>query len=315
MAQLKERLGNTALQNIGYGLSEQNPIPKETDCIFQGGMQADASLRNRDFNAIHEYMRSLGWDYSEHPNISKHDHYQGIHCEVIFDRTLQQYVFNFINHANTEVLDSDRGRLLSDRQRNEMKSQTNYNWHKLNGNWNEWQRLEWKFRISKDFRPSTSFCHLHQLKAQEGNNGAPLITISTRCDKDGNNKRVQIIHTGDNKKSSKGVIIDNLPLSDFEEEWIQVETEMHYTHHGVFRIKLTRISDGKILVNQSFSDIDLWRKGATNIRNKFGIYRSLGRKMKSSSDRPDNGIKDENLQLADFKVYEAFTNFNPQPHD
>ena len=37
--------------------------------------------------------------------------------------------------------------------------------------------------------------------------------------------------------------------------------------------------------------------------------------MKSSSDRPDNGIKDENLQLADFKVYEAFTNFNPQPHD
>lgn len=315
LAQLKERLGNTALQNIGYGLSEQNPIPKETDYIFQGGMQADASLRNRDFNAIHEYMRSLGWDYSEHPNISKHDHYQGIHCEVIFDRTLQQYVFNFINHANTEVLDSDRGRLLSDRQRNEMKSQTNYNWHKLNGNWNEWQRLEWKFRISKDFRPSTSFCHLHQLKAQEGNNGAPLITISTRCDKDGNNKRVQIIHTGDNKKSSKGVIIDNLPLSDFEEEWIQVETEMHYTHHGVFRIKLTRISDGKILVNQSFSDIDLWRKGATNIRNKFGIYRSLGRKMKSSSDRPDNGIKDENLQLADFKVYEAFTNFNPQPHD
>lgn len=117
------------------------------------------------------------------------------------------------------------------------------------------------------------------------------------------------------KKSSKGVIIDNLPLSDFEEEWIQVETEMHYTHHGVFRIKLTRISDGKILVNQSFSDIDLWRKGATNIRNKFGIYRSLGRKMKSSSDRPDNGIKDENLQLADFKVYEAFTNFNPQPQD
>lgn len=315
LAQLKERLGNTALQNIGYGLPEQSSIPKETDYIFQGGMQADASLKYQDFNAIHEYMRSLGWDYSEHPNISKYDHYQGVHCEVVFDRVLQQHVFNFISHANAEALDSDRGRLLSDRQRNEMKSQTNYNWHKLNGNWNEWQRLKWKFRIPKDFRPSTSFCHLHQLKAQEGNNGAPLITISTRCDKDGSNKRVQIIHTGDNKKSSKGIIIDNLPLSDFEDEWIQAETEMHYTHHGIFRIKLTRISDGKVLVDQSFSDIDLWRKGATNIRNKFGIYRSLGRKMKSSSDRPDNGIKDESLQLADFKVYEAFTNLNPQPHD
>ena len=67
--------------------------------------------------------------------------------------------------------------------------------------------------------------------------------------------------------------------------------------------------------DRSFSDVDLWRKGATNIRNKFGIYRSLGRKMQSASDRPDNGLKDESLQLADFKVYEAQTNPNPQPHD
>ena len=124
-----------------------------------------------------------------------------------------------------------------------------------------------------------------------------------------------MIHTGDTRTSGKGVIIDNLPLADFEDEWIQVETEMHYTHHGTFRIKLTRISDGKVLADQSFADVDLWRKGATSIRNKFGIYRSLGRKMQSASDRPDNGLKDESLQLADFKAYEAHTNPNPQPHD
>ena len=315
LAQLKERMGETALQNIGYGQTVGQSSPATADYIFQGGMQADAKLAGKDYKAIHEYMRSLGWDYSEHPNISRKDHYQGVHCEVVFDPALQQHVFQFTNHASPDALDSDRGRLLSDRQRNEMKSQTNYNWRKLNGNWNEWQRLEWKFRIPKGFRPSTSFCHLHQLKAQEGNNGAPLITISTRSNSDGSNKRVQVIHTGDNRQSSKGVLIDNLPLSDFEDEWIQVETEMHYTHHGTFRIKLTRISDGKVLVNQSFSDVDLWRKNATNIRNKFGLYRCLGRKMQSASDRPDNGIKDESLQLADFKVYEAHTNPNPQPHN
>lgn len=315
LAQLKERLGDAALHNIGYGLYGQSPVPGAKDYVFQGGMQADASLVNRDFQAIHEYMRSFGWDYSEHPNISRQDHYQGGHCEVLFDKTLQQYVFNFMNHVNAEVLDSDRGRQLSDRQRNEMKTQTNYDWRKLNGNWNEWQRLEWKFRIPKGFQPSPNFCHLHQLKAQEGNNGAPLITISTRCDSNGGNKRVQVIHAGDDRQSSKGVLVDNLPLSDFENEWIQAETEMHYTHHGMFCVKLTRISDGKVLVNESFSDVDLWRKGATNIRNKFGIYRSFGRKMTSASDRPDNGIKDECLQLADFKVYEAHTNPNPQPHD
>ena len=37
--------------------------------------------------------------------------------------------------------------------------------------------------------------------------------------------------------------------------------------------------------------------------------------MNDKSDRPDNGLKDETLQLADFKVYEAQTNPNPQPHD
>ena len=315
LAQLKERLGESALQAIGYGSTAQLPPPTPSDYAFQGGMQASSELIGRDYDAIHEYMRTLGWDYSEHPNISKNDHYDGVHCEVIFDPILQQYIFKFTNHANAEALDSDRGRLLSDRQRNEMKSQTNRNWHHLNGNWNEWQRLEWKFRIPKGFQPTTKFCHIHQLKAQEGNNGAPLITISTRCDENGDNKRVQVIHTGDTRISGKGILIDDLPLSDFEDEWIQVETEMHYTHHGTFRIKLTRISDGKVLANQSFSDVDLWRKGATNIRNKFGIYRSLGRKMQSASDRPDNGLKDESLQLADFKVYEAHTNPNPQPHD
>lgn len=315
LAQLKERLGESALDAIGYGNTPEQTAPATADYAYKGGMQGSSRLVGKDFNAIHEYMRSLGWDYSEHPNISKNDHYQGVHCEVILDKTLQQYVFKFINHANAGALDSDRGRLLSDRQRNEMKSQTNAEWHKLNGNWNEWQRLEWKFLIPKRFQPSTSFCHLHQLKAQEGNNGAPLITISTRSDAKGGDKRVQIIHTGDNRESSKGILIDNLPLGDFEDEWIQVETEMHYTHHGTFRIKLTRIGDGKVIADQSFSDIDLWRKGATNIRNKFGIYRSLGRKMKSATDRPDNGIKDESLLLTDFKVYEAHTSPNPQPHD
>ena len=108
---------------------------------------------------------------------------------------------------------------------------------------------------------------------------------------------MQVIHTGDTRASTKGVLIDNIPLKEFEDEWVQVETEMHYTDHGSFRIKITRISDGKILMNQCFDDIDLWRSGATNIRNKFGIYRSLGGRMENLDDRPKNGIKDEHLYL------------------
>ena len=314
LAQLEERLGKQALQNIGYGDRQWPAAPTARDYRYQGGMQATSSLVGQDFHAIHEYMRSLGWDYSEHPNISRQDHYQGVHCEVEYDDTLGQYVFKFTNHAGPDALDSDRGHINSDRQRNEMKTQTNYNWRHLNGNWDEWQRLAWKFRIPKGWKASPRFCHIHQLKAQEGNNGAPLITISTRCNDDGSHQRVQVIHTGDTRESSKGILIDDLPLADFEDEWIQVETEMHYTHHGSFRIKMTRLSDKKVLTDEQFDDVDLWRTNATNIRNKFGIYRSLGRRMNGPADRPDIGIKDESLWLGDFKVYEAHTNPHPQPH-
>lgn len=281
--------------------------------ILQGSMQASASLVGKDYTAIHQYMRTLGWDYSENPNADSNDHKDGKHCEVVYDEVLKQYIYRFYIHCNDSILDGDRGKKV-DRQRNEMKSQTTEKWYKLNGNWDEWQKLEWKFWIPKDFRPSSSFTHIHQLKAQEGNNGAPIITITLRSNSNGSNRRLQVIHTGDISTTSKGTIIDNIPLSDLEDQWVQVQTEMHYRHDGYFSITITRISDGKVLAKRSVNNIDLWRKGAISIRNKFGIYRSFGRTLASGSDRPLNGIKDETLKLADFKVYEQNTNPLPKAH-
>ena len=229
-------------QSIPTPEPDPTPEPEPDNYTLQGTMQAAEQLVGKNYSEIHKYMRSYGWDYSEHPNSSDKDHNDGIHCEVVYDKIIQQYVFKFIIHANAEILDGDRGK-LEDRQRNEMKTQTTAAWYKLNGNWDEWQRLEWKFRIPKDFRPSTSFCHIHQLKAQEGNNGSPLITITPRCNSNGSNRRIQVIHTGDKSATNKGTIIDNLPLSDFEDEWIQVETEMHYTHNGSFSIKMTSVME------------------------------------------------------------------------
>jgi hypothetical protein len=257
----------------------------------------------KDHKEINRLMGLAGWNYTEHPNISPNDHPDATHCEVIFDEELGEYIFRFSIHTNAAHLDGDRGK-KEDRQRNEMKSLTAERWRHLNGNIGEKQILKWKFRLPTGFRPSTKFCHIHQLKAQEGNNGAPLITISTRCNKDGSNRRIQVIHTGDTRESSRGVLVDNLPLSDFEGQWIEVTTEMHYKHDGAFKIKMKRMSDGKTLINKKFKGIDLWRTGATNIRNKFGLYRSYGRKMRDGNDRPDNGIKDESIDLADFRVYE-----------
>lgn len=301
---------------------DEHTIPAAEDYVLQAFMQADASLVGQDWSAINNYMKQYNWEYTENsnnaskePNASGFiDHIDGIHCEVLNDNTLNQYVFRFINHAGPNVTDGDRGK-YEDRQRNEMKSRTGEGRHHMNGNWDEWQRLEWKFKIPAGFRPSSSFTHIHQLKAQEGNNGSPLITITPRADSDGSNFRIQVIHTGDTQATTLNRIIDNLPLEDFEDEWIQVTTIMHYTHDGYFYIKMERLSDHQVLAEQEFSDIDMWRKGAIDIRNKFGIYRSFGRDMKGLDDFPDNGIKDESLYLADFKIYEANANSSPSAHD
>ncbi len=218
--------------------------PPSNNYVLQGSMQGSAELVEAGYTQIHQYMRKIGWDYSEHPNSSSLDHKDGVHGEVIYDLFIRQYIFKLSIHANEKALDGDRGKLI-DRQRNEMKTQTTPSWYKLNGNWDEWQQLKWKFKIPKDFRPSGSFTHLHQLKAQEGNNGSPVITITARSNGNGSNRRIQIIHNGDTEETTKGTIIDNLPLEDFEDEWIQVETEMHYTHNGSFSITLSRLSDGE----------------------------------------------------------------------
>lgn len=306
---------NPGGDNSGGGETPGTPsTPSSLQFTLQGSMQATSDLVGKDYNEIHKYMKTMGWDYSEHPNSAENDHIDGIHCEVVYDDVIKQYVYKFYIHANEKVLDGDRGK-KEDRQRNEMKSQTSSSWYKLNGNWDEYQRLDWKMYIPKGYQPSSSFCHLHQLKAQEGNNSSPLITITARSNKDGSNKRIQVIHTGDDSSTSKGTIIDNIPLSDFEDQWVQIESQIHYTHNGSYKIKVTRISDNKVLIDKSFTDLDLWRKGAISIRNKFGIYRSYGSTMADANDRPSNGIKDEFIMLGDFYSYEAKTNPNPQAHD
>ena len=119
---------------------------------------------------------------------------------------------------------------------------------------------------------------------------------------------MQVIHVARAGGTNKGNIVDNVPLSEFEDEWVQVVEECHYRRHGHYYIKITRIRDGKVLIEHSDSDIDLWRaKGGTAIRNKYGIYRSVGKDPFGSNTL----LKDEHIYLTDFKIYEKNTNPNP----
>ncbi len=272
-------------------------------------MDADASLVGRPYTDINTYMRRFGFDFTEHPNCTGGygGHLDGVHGGVDPDADVNPYVFRFDIHIDP-VIDGDRCSASTvDRQRNEMKSITNNStWAHVQGNWDEWQILEWKFKVPNGLQPTQNFFHIHQLKAQDGpNNGSPVITITPRADSSGGNKRIQIIHSVDGANTGKGTI-------DFEGQWVQAREEAHYTHDGYYSLKLTRISDGKILIDFTDEHIDMWRIGSSYIRSKFGLYRSLaGGRLNQVPVGQSPLLKNESLWLANLRVYEK--NSNPDP--
>jgi hypothetical protein len=283
-------------------------------------MEADPSLVGKKYSDINTYMRSFGFDYTEHPNCTGGygGHIDGVHGDVEVDGYFNTHVFRFDIHIDP-VIDGDRcSSGTVDRQRTEMKSITNNStWAKVQGNWDEWQILEWKFKLPVGLQPTANFFHIHQLKAQDGpNNGAPTITITPRATSTGANKRIQIIHSVDGRNTDKGTIVDNVPLSEFEGEWVQVREEMHYTYDGHYAVKITRIGDGKVLVDYTDPNIDMWRIGSSYIRSKFGLYRSLaGGRLDRDPVGQSPLLKNESIWIRDFKVYEKNTNPSPGvPH-
>lgn len=284
-------------------------------------MNADASLVGKLYGDINSYMRTFGFDYTEHPNCTGGygGHLDGVHGAVDADTTLSQYVFRFDIHIDP-VIDGDRcSSTTVDRQRNEMKSTTNNTtWAKVQGNWDEWQLLEWKFKLPAGLQPTQNFFHIHQLKAQDGpNNGSPVITITPRADSSGANTRIQIIHSVDGASTGKGTIVDNIPLAGFEDEWVHVREEVHYAHDGYYAVTITRLRDGKVLLDFADANIDMWRIGSSFIRSKFGLYRSLsGGRLDQDPVGQNPLLKNESVWLTNFRIYEKNANPNPGvPHD
>jgi len=279
-------------------------------------MNADASLAGKSDEDINRYMRTFGFDYTENPSCrgGYGGHPDGVHGDADLDGVFNQYVFRFDIHIDP-VIDGDRcSSSTVDRQRNEMKSITNNStWAKVQGNWDEWQILEWKFKLPAGLQPTQNFFHIHQIKAQDGpNNGSPVITITPRSTSSGGNKRIQIIHSVDGASTGKGTIVDNIPLSDFEDEWVQVREEIHYTHDGYYALTITRIRDGLVLIDFKDEHIDMWRIGSSYIRNKFGLYRSLaGGRLDRVPVGQSPLLKNESIWLTDFRIYEKNTNPTP----
>ncbi|RAV55300.1 hypothetical protein DIU36_19110 [Mucilaginibacter rubeus] len=233
-------------------------------------------------DAYQQISRVLGGDACEVPDCAHHVK----HITEAFDKQLDEYVFVFHSHVKE---DNDRCRNY-DRVRVEIKTY-GPSAVKLKGERGERVIYKWKFKIDSGFKAQPTFTHIHQIKAGDGDAGAPIITFTPRF---GEPDKFEIIHTGSAKGTSQGVLV-SVNLVDFKGNWVEVTETLHYDSVGTYNVEIKRIADNKILLSYVNTNIDLWRKDTSFCRPKWGVYRSL---------KSPAYIRDEDVMFADISIGE-----------
>jgi hypothetical protein len=251
-------------------------------CLMANALQAQVVLKANggSEDAYQHISQVLGGTAYEVPDCV----HPVKHITEAYDDQLKAWVFVFHIHA---ALDNDRCKNF-DRQRNEIKTYGPSE-KKVKGELGKTVVYQWKFKLDSGFKAQPTFTHIHQIKAGDGDDGAPIITLTPRY---GKPDMMEVIHTGSSKQTSKGVLT-SVPLADFKGTWVQVTEKLKYDTHGTYSIEIKRVSDNKVLMSFTTSDIDLWRANTTFCRPKWGIYRSL---------KSPSYIRDEDLRFADFSI-------------
>jgi hypothetical protein len=211
----------------------------------------------------------------------------GPHVTEVFDNILGKNVFVFHSHATA---DDDRCG-SQDRVRMEIKGGSGSP-AAMQHTQGQTAYYRWKFKLDAGFIPSSRFTHIFQIKAIEGDAGAPLITITPRA---GNPQRMQIIHSAGEGSGSLGTV-HQVDLAPFKGTWVEayVKYKSSEGSAGTFEITLKRVSDGTTLLSYSRTGIDMWREGADYNRGKWGVYRGK-----------DDVLRDEQVRFADFCISET----------
>lgn len=211
----------------------------------------------------------------------------GNHIDEVFDTSLNTNVFRFFIH-NTP--DDDRC-MQQDRQRNEIKTYAPSP-NNLKGVAGEIVRYKWKFKLPAGFQSSASFTHLHQLKSVGGSLAdMPMYTLTTRK---GNPDRIELRYAATDRQ----VTLTQTPIAPLINTWLDVEETITYGTAGTYAITIKNNSTGAVLMNYSNNNIINWRAGATFVRPKWGIYRSLANVQ---------DLRDETVLYANFSIEELST--------
>ena len=188
----------------------------------------------------------------------------GEHITQAYDSTLRKSAFVFHAHVTP---DNDRCTNF-DRQRLEIKTDGGSPAY-VKGFLNDSVSYRWKFKLPAGFQSSPNFTHIHQIKAYDGDAGAPIITLTPRA---GSPDSLQIIATDSN---GTGTTVFQTALAPFVGVWVEAFEKITYSHTGKFSVVIKTLNGGATLLSYSNNNIDMWRTGTTVSRPKWGIYRSL----------------------------------------
>jgi len=104
----------------------------------------------------------------------------------------------------------------------------------------------WKFKLPHDFRVSSEYTHIHQIKPEGGDSGNPTFTLTGRRLRATGQEVLQLIYRGpvrSNGDPSVNWYPAQVPLEPFKGEWIRAETTITFDNPGAYRIRLVRIRD------------------------------------------------------------------------
>lgn len=252
--------------------------------------QAQVTLRADGPGNTYQLIESKGFGV-ESPDC-KHTSF-GPHITEIFDNTLGKNVFVFHSHP----VDDDDRCTNQDRTRIEIKGGSGSP-ADLQHTQGQTAYYRWKFKLDANFIPSGRFTHIFQIKAIEGDAGAPLITITPRA---GNPQKLQIIHSTGSESGGLGTVTQ-VDLAPFKGTWVEayVKYKSAEGSGGTFEITLKRLSDGATLLSYSKNGLDMWRTGAAYNRPKWGVYRGK-----------DPVLRDEQVRFNDFCVSESSADLCP----
>jgi hypothetical protein len=247
-------------------------------------LNADGS-RNT-YNLINSVLANPNRNVVEASDCS-HEEF-GNHIDEVFDTDLNKNVFRFHIHVSP---DNDRCKKF-DRQRNEIKTYDDSP-ENLKASLGETVEYKWKFKISKTFKPSASFTHIHQIKAVGGAYASiPMISLTLRKS---NTDKLELRYTATKKQST----LKKVDLDLFRGNWVEVTEVIKFGNIGSYSINIKNVLTGKEILSYTNNPIDTWQDGAEFARPKWGIYRSLKNKQ---------DLQDEIIKYADFSI-EELSNF------